>query len=157
MIRSWPCPVKNGSSLKTAESGELPPAQRRKRSFWKELRAQEERMKEIRNQSPGREKTLDKRPYDLWAEVPSPIKTRLRNAFTAYAEECFQKDGILLKAYVPAQVGNLPKEEYLKGMKPEDLPDACFLMDFGECSEATFAALAEKAYEKPEIRAWFPR
>ena len=91
---------------------------------------------------------MDKRPYDLWAEVPSPIKTRLRNAFTAYAEECFQKDGILLKAYVPAQVGgNMPKEEYLKGMKPEDLPDACFLMDFGECSEATFAALAEKAYE----------
>ena len=74
---------------------------------------------------------MDKRPYDLWAEVPSPIKTRLRNAFTAYAEECFQKDGILLKAYVPAQVGgNTPKEEYLKGMKPEDLPDACFLMDF---------------------------
>ena len=100
---------------------------------------------------------MDKRPYDLWAEVPSPIKTRLRNAFTAYAEECFQKDGILLKTYVPAQVGgNMPKEEYLKGMKPEDLPDACFLMDFGECSEATFAALAEKAYEKPEIRAWFP-
>ena len=33
MIRSWPCPVKNGSSLKTAESGELSPAQRRKRSF----------------------------------------------------------------------------------------------------------------------------
>lgn len=100
---------------------------------------------------------MDKRPYDLWAEVPSPIKTRLRNTFTAYAEECFQKDGILLKAYVPAQVGgNMPKEEYLKGMKPEDLPDACFLMDFGECSEATFAALAEKAYEKPEIRAWFP-
>lgn len=100
---------------------------------------------------------MDKRPYDLWAEVPSPIKTRLRNAFTAYAEECFQKDGILLKAYVPAQVGgNMPKEEYLKGMKPEDLLDACFLMDFGECSEATFATLAEKAYEKPEIRAWFP-
>ena len=100
---------------------------------------------------------MDKRPYDLWAEVPSPIKTRLRNAFTAYAEECFQKDGILLKTYVPAQVGgNMPKEEYLKGMKPEDLPDACFLMDFGECSEATFAALAEKAYEKPGIRAWFP-
>ena len=66
---------------------------------------------------------MDKRPYDLWAEVPSPIKTRLRNAFTAYGEECFQKDGILLKAYVPAQVGgNMPKEEYLKGMKPEDLP-----------------------------------
>ena len=54
---------------------------------------------------------MDKRPYDLWAEVPSPIKTRLRNAFTAYAEECFQKDGILLKAYVPAQLGgNMPKE-----------------------------------------------
>jgi len=62
---------------------------------------------------------LDKRPYDLWAEVPSPIKTRLRNAFTAYAEECFQKDGILLKAYVPAQVGgNTPKEEYLKVTRP---------------------------------------
>ena len=75
---------------------------------------------------------MDQRPYDLWAEVPSPIKTRLRNAFTAYAEECFQKDGILLKTYVPAQVGgNMPKEEYLKGMKPEDLPDACFLMDLG--------------------------
>ena len=48
------------------------------------------------------------------------------------------------------------KGRIFKGMKPEDLPDACFLMDFGECSEATFAALAEKAYEKPEIRAWFP-
>ena len=92
---------------------------------------------------------MDKRPYDFWAEVPSPIKTRLRNAFSAYAGE--------LKAYVPAQVGgNMPEEEYLKERRPEDLPDACFLMDFGECSEGSFAALAEKAYEKPKIRAWFP-
>ena len=48
------------------------------------------------------------------------------------------------------------KEEYLKEWKPKDLPDACFLMDFGECSDSVFAALAEKVYEKPKIQAWFP-
>ena len=83
------------------------------------------------------ENTLDKKHYDLWAEVPSPIKSRLRNVFSAYAEE--------LNAYIPAQVGgNMTKEEYLKEWKPEDLPDSCFLMDFGECSDPVFAALAEK-------------
>lgn len=95
------------------------------------------------------EKTLDKKHYDLWAEVPSPIKSRLRNVFSACAEE--------LNAYIPAQVGgNMTKEEYLKEWKPEDLPDSCFLMDFGECSDPVFAALAEKVYEKPKIQAWFP-
>ncbi|MBD9013004.1 MAG: hypothetical protein EGR15_00120, partial [Lachnospiraceae bacterium] len=72
-----------------------------------------------------------------------------RNVFSACAEE--------LNAYIPAQVGgNMTKEEYLKEWKPEDLPDACFLMDFGECSDSVFAALAEKVYEKPKIQAWFP-
>ncbi|MEI3193578.1 MAG: ABC transporter substrate-binding protein [Lachnospiraceae bacterium] len=92
---------------------------------------------------------MDKKHYDLWAEVPSPIKSRLRNVFSACAEE--------LNAYIPAQVGgNMTKEEYLKEWKPEDLPDSCFLMDFGECSDPVFAALAEKVYEKPKIQAWFP-
>ena len=95
------------------------------------------------------ENTLDKKHYDLWAEVPSPIKSRLRNVFSACAED--------LNAYIPAQVGgNMTKEEYLKERKPKDLPDACFLMDFGECSDSVFAALAEKVYEKPKIQAWFP-
>ena len=95
------------------------------------------------------ENTLDKKHYDLWAEVPSPIKRRLRNVFSAYAED--------LNAYIPAQVGgNMTKEEYLKEWKPKDLPDSCFLMDFGECSDPVFAALAEKVYEKPKIQAWFP-
>ena len=50
---------------------------------------------------------MDKKHYDLWAEVPSPIKSRLRNVFSACAEE--------LNAYIPAQVGgNMTKEEYLK-------------------------------------------
>ena len=92
---------------------------------------------------------MDKKPYDLWAEVPSPIKSRLRTTFSACTED--------LNAYIPAQVGgNMTKEEYLKEWKPEDLPDACFLMDFGECADPVFAALAEKVYEKPKIQAWFP-
>ncbi|MFQ9151854.1 MAG: hypothetical protein ACLR6B_10520 [Blautia sp.] len=46
---------------------------------------------------------MDKKHYDLWAEVPSPIKSRLRNVFSACAEE--------LNAYIPAQVGgNMTKK-----------------------------------------------
>ncbi|MFQ9393551.1 MAG: hypothetical protein ACLR2E_04390 [Lachnospiraceae bacterium] len=59
---------------------------------------------------------MDKRPYDLWAEVPKPHKDEIKKCLYRLCRGVFSERRHSSESHVPAQVGgNMPKEEYLKG------------------------------------------
>ena len=96
---------------------------------------------------------------NLWAELPSPVKTDFRTAFQHFAQETYRRTGCVLRAYIPAGMGaQMPKEDYLLHMPEEELPDCYISMAFGECSMPSFRSrfLDSGVYEQPEVLCWFP-
>ena len=96
---------------------------------------------------------------NLWAELPSPIKTAFRTAFHHFAQETYRRTGCILRAYIPAGMGaQMQKEDYLLHMPEEELPDCYISMAFGECSMPAFHKrfLDTGVYEQPKVLCWFP-
>ena len=96
---------------------------------------------------------------DLWAELPSPVKTAFRDAFLRYARELYAEKRVALSSYIPAGMGaQMPEEDYLLSMPEEQLPDCYLTMAFGECSMPAFAQrfLETGIYAQPEVFAFFP-
>lgn len=97
--------------------------------------------------------------YDFWAELVSPLKTEFRTAFLQYAGEIYDSCKLPLTAYIPATMGgDMPREDYLMNMHPDDLPECILTMSFGECSHPKFAEriLARGIYSQIEAAAYFP-
>lgn len=96
---------------------------------------------------------------DLWAELPSPVKTDFRAAFQRYAQQVCAENGTILRGYIPAGMGaQMPCEDYLLHMSEEELPNCYMTMAFGECSMPAFARrfLETGYYEEPEAFSFFP-
>lgn len=96
---------------------------------------------------------------NLWAELPSPVKTSFREAFRRYSQEVYARSRIILRGYIPAGMGaQMPVEDYLLRMPEAELPDCYLTMAFGECSTPAFAArfLNSGIYEQPEVFCFFP-
>lgn len=103
------------------------------------------------------QRELSAAEYDLWAELPSPLKSGVRKAFSQYGASCFREKGILLTSYLPAAMGgSMPREDYLAGFSEKAFPDSCMIMNFGEYSDRTFFEKAAKIYEEQRICAYFP-
>ena len=103
------------------------------------------------------QRELSAAEYDLWAELPSPLKSGVRKAFSQYGAGCFREKGILLTGYIPAAMGgSMTREDYLAGFSEKAFPDSCMIMNFGEYSDRTFFEKAAKIYEEQRICAYFP-
>jgi len=96
---------------------------------------------------------------NLWAELPSPMKTDFREAFYTYAAGIYRKEKRIINAYVPAAMGAcMPEEDYLIHMQPEELPDVYLCMSYGECSSGGFISrlLDTGVYAYPRPWCYFP-
>ena len=111
---------------------------------------------------------------DLWAEVPSPMKSEFRKAFCEYAVKNYEKCGRYLSSYVPAApAGSMPCEDYFScmgssetvpsgtdfsGGPPSDLPLNILAMSYGEYSSRLFSEkfLDTGIYMDPVPAGFFP-
>ena len=95
---------------------------------------------------------------DLWAELPSPVKTRFRNEFRQYSGMNYTEEKEILTSYIPAPpAGSMPKEDYLSFMEEKNLPLNYLTLAYGECSEKTFKErfLDSGIYDHPQIAGYF--
>lgn len=95
---------------------------------------------------------------DFWAELPSPLKRTVKNAFFAWAEKHYRSKKIIFSSYFPSTMGgDMPKEDYLVNMSLESAPKNYLAMGFGESSSEDFYNKYIKSgfYSHEKIVAWF--
>lgn len=95
---------------------------------------------------------------DFWAEMPSPLKHPLRNAFYDYAKKIYNEQKIIFKTYFPSVMGgDMPSSDYLFNMDCKDAPNNYLTMGFGECSDIRFYKkyIESGIFSHCEIAAWF--
>ena len=98
-------------------------------------------------------------PIDFWAEVASPLKNPLKEAFLNYAGKLYENKNILLSSYFPSCMGgDMPSSDYLINMELKNIPKNFLTMGFGECFTSSFYEKFIKSgiYTHAEIIAWFP-
>ena len=97
--------------------------------------------------------------YDLWADLPSPIKTTFRNSCYEQIKKLYQQTGYKYQAYIPAEpAGGADAEDMIMNMPLQKIPGAYLAMGFGECAHRKFKdrLLVPEAYCHRENYAYFP-
>ena len=97
--------------------------------------------------------------YDLWADLPSPIKTTFRNSCYEQIKKLYQQTGYKYQAYIPAEpAGGADAEDMIMNMPLQKIPGAYLAMGFGECAHWKFKdrLLVPEAYCHRENYAYFP-
>ena len=70
--------------------------------------------------------------YDLWADLPSPIKTTFRNSCYEQIKKLYQQTGYKYQAYIPAEpAGGADAEDMIMNMPLQKIPGAYLAMGFG--------------------------